>query len=92
MHGYGIKCISKSYKNNEDEIRHFAHRKGINVSKSQTTTTKSHNNAWESQEKDGNIESSLKWWRWWETENERDKVGSYTNKTSKFGQISGAKR
>ena len=34
MHGNGIKCISKIYQTNEDEIRHFAYQRGIKVSKS----------------------------------------------------------
>ena len=36
------------------------------------------------------MKSSLKWWRCCKTENESDKVRSYTNKTSLLGQTIGA--
>ena len=29
MHGHGIKCISKRYQTNKDEIRHFAHKRAL---------------------------------------------------------------
>ena len=34
LHGYGTKCMSKSYQNNKDEMRHFEHQRGLKASKS----------------------------------------------------------
>ena len=29
MHGHGIKCMSKSYQTNDDDMKHFLHIQGV---------------------------------------------------------------
>ena len=45
MHGHGIKCMSMRYQTNEDEMRHFTHKRGIKHPNLKLPQPKSHNNA-----------------------------------------------